>query len=142
MFNIFSLIEFNFIALTVSVFFAALFIVLGLPLFFKKIKRNYFFGYRISHYAMLDDDIWYAVNQQGGRHLLVMGLLLAINSVFAWLFLGHLEIQKIILYTDGLIILIGFLYSLAKGKHLNDKLARAKGLKNHIHPQNLYKISQ
>lgn len=130
----------NFIGLVASSFFAVLFIGLGLPLFFKKVKRNYFYGYRVSQYAMLDDDIWYAVNHQGGKHLIVMGSLLAGNALFAWLFLDHLQIQRIILNTDALIVVIGFIYSIIKGSHLNNELARAKGLKNHIHPKNFYKI--
>jgi hypothetical protein len=131
----------NFIGLVASSFFAILFIGLGLPLFFNKIKRNYFYGYRISQYAMLDDDIWYAVNHQGGKHLIIIGALLAGNSLFAWMFLGHFEIQSVILNTDAVIMVLGFVYSIIKGRHLNNELARAKGLKNHIHPQNIYKIN-
>jgi hypothetical protein len=130
-----------YIGLVVSSFFAVLFIGLGLPLYFKKIGRNYFYGYRISHYAMLDEDIWYAVNQQGGRHLIIMGSLLAGNALFAWLFIGQIKIQGIILNIDALIVLIGFIYSGVRGAHLNNQLAEAKGLKNNLAPKNYYKVS-
>lgn len=129
-----------YIGLLASTFFALMFGVLGLPLFFNKIKRNYFFGYRVSHYAMLDEDIWYAVNHQGGQHLLVMSALLTINAIFSFIFYGREQIQSVLLITDGLIIVIGFIYSLARGVHLNNELAKAKGLKNHIHPKDLYKV--
>lgn len=130
-----------YIGLIVSTFFAVLFIGLGLPLFFNKVGRNYFYGYRISHYAMLDEDIWYAVNHQGGKHLIVMGSLLAGNALFALIFFGHIKAQSIILNTDALIVVIGFIYSIIRGKHLNNELARAKGLKNHIHPKDVYKVT-
>lgn len=130
----------NFLGLIISSFFGILFIGLGLPLFFKKIKRNYFYGYRISHYAMLDDEIWYEVNHQGGKHLIVMGSLLAGNALFALLFLNHTQTQSIILNTDALIVVIGFVYSIIKGRSLNNKLAKDKGLKKYTNPKDIYKI--
>ncbi len=141
MISIFSFIAFNFIGLVVSSFFAVFFIILGLPLFFKKIKPNYFFGYSVSHYAMLDEEIWYAVNHQGGRHLIVIGSLLAGNALFALLFIKQIKVQGIILNTDALIVIVGFVYSLIRGKQLNNELAKTKGLKNHFRPQNLHKSS-
>ena len=127
---------FPFIGLIASSGLAILFILLGLPLFFKKVKRNYFYGYRVGHYAMIDDEIWYAVNQQGGRHLIVMGSLLAGNSFFAWLFLEHTQVQGIILNMDAIILIVGFIYSIIKGRNLNERLAIEKGLKSSFRPKN------
>lgn len=121
--------------------FAVLFVALGLPLFLKRIGRNYFFGYRISQYAMLDDDIWYAVNRLGGKHLMIIGAFLFANTIFAGMFIGQRQTQGIILYVDLGIMIIGLIYSLIKGRALNNRLAREKGLKNHIHPKNVYKIN-
>ncbi len=129
------------IALLVSGPLAILFILMGLPLYFKKIGRNYFFGYRISQYAMLDDDIWYAVNQQGGKHLIVIGSLLAVNCMFAVLFIGKPAAQGSILYVDLAITLTGVIYSILKGRALNNYLAEEKGLRGHIHPQNIHKLN-
>lgn len=126
------------IALAISAPLAIMFASLGLPLFLKKIGRNYYFGYRISQYAMLDDDIWYAVNRQGGKHLIIIGALLAVNSVFAVWFLGRAEAQASILYVDLVIALGGVLYSVIKGAALNNRLAQEKGLKNHIRPKNIH----
>jgi len=133
---------FAFIGLIISSGFAVIFIGLGLPLYFKKVKRNYFYGYRVSHYAMLDEEIWYEVNHLGGKHLIVMGSLLAGNALFAWLFLDHVQVQSIILNTDGVIVIGGFIYSIIRGKHLNNELATAKGLTNHLYPAVQYKVSE
>lgn len=129
------------IGLLLSASLAVLFCVLGLPLYFKKVKRNYFYGYRVSQYAMLDDDIWYAVNQQGGKHLIVIGGLLALNAFFAALFIGQIKAQGVILYIDLAITVGGVAYSVIRGLVLNNRLAREKGLKNHIHPKNIYKLN-
>ena len=120
----------NYIALGVSGIFAVLFLACGLPLFLKKIKPNYLFGYRISQYAMLDSDIWYAVNRLGGIHLLIIGAFLAINTGFAWLGLDKNSNQELVLFIDLAILIIGGVYSTLAGIAYNNKLAKAKGLVN------------
>jgi hypothetical protein len=129
------------IGLVISAPLAVMFTVLGLPLFFKKVKRNYFYGYRVSQYAMLDDDIWYAVNQRGGKHLIVIGGLLTLNALFALAFLGRIDAQRTVLYVDLGITVLGVIYSVAKGVSLNNRLAQEKGLKDHVNPKNIYKVN-
>jgi hypothetical protein len=118
----------TFLALAMSAPLALLFLFLGLPLFLEKIKPNYVFGYRISRYALLDEEIWYQVNKHGGGQLLIIGGLLILNSILAWLFLNKVEVQKAILNVDLVVIVGGSIYSLISGILLNKRLAREKGL--------------
>jgi hypothetical protein len=129
------------IALIISAPLALMFIVLGLPLYFKKVRRNYFYGYRVSQYAMLDDDIWYAVNQQGGKQLIIIGGLLMLNALFALIFIGRPKAQGTILYVDLAITLSGVIYSVIRGTKLNNRMAQEKGLRDHINPKNIYKLN-
>jgi len=130
----------DYIGLVVSAPIAVVFIIMGLPLIYRKIKRNYFFGYRVSTYAMVDDDIWYEVNRLGGKFLVTIGCLLAVTSIFAAIFIYQPQAQDIILYFDLAIMFIGIPWSVIRGRLLNNQLARDKGLKNHVHHKDVYRL--
>ncbi|MCX6693052.1 MAG: SdpI family protein [Methanomicrobiales archaeon] len=53
-----------------------LYIVLGIPLALRKVRRNHWYGYRISRCVMDYDAVWYPVNERGGRHMVIIGLIL------------------------------------------------------------------
>jgi|GEM_PF-1556563 len=128
------------IAIAISVPLALIFILTGLPLFLKKVKRNYFFGFRVTRYAMLDQEIWYAVNRRGGQHLLIIGGLLTICAALSIIFRQSVAAQSSLLYADLAITVVGSLYAAISGQALNNHLAKVKGLRDHIDTKHAYKF--
>jgi uncharacterized membrane protein len=85
-------------------------IILGIPLIYRKVKRNHIYGYRISRYIMENDTIWYEVNARGGRHLVILGtiaVILAISSFYS----DNTGDMMIISYLSPGIIIAGLLFS-------------------------------
>ncbi len=110
--------------------FAMLFIGLGIPLAYRKVKRNHIYGYRISSYVMDHDDIWYAVNEMGGKHLvIIIGCILAVIAVYATFFIGRPEIQGPLLILAYVCVLLGVAFSWWRTLSLTYKMAKDKGLK-------------
>lgn len=108
---------------------AILFIGLGIPLAYRKVKRNHIYGYRISSYVMNYDDIWYAVNEMGGKHLVIIGCILAVIVIYAAFFMGHPEIQRSLFRLAVVYILLGIAFSWWRTLSLTYKMAKDKGLK-------------
>lgn len=108
---------------------AMLFIIIGLPLAFRKIKRNYLYGYRLSFYVMNNDDIWYTVNEIGGKHLVIIGCILVVISILALFYIGRSEIQGVFLTIGLLTSVIGIALSWWKTLSIARKIAKDKGLK-------------
>ena len=52
-----------------------LLIIFSIPLIFRWVPRNRFFGFRIPA-TLRDESVWYDANALNGRHLLLLGLLL------------------------------------------------------------------
>jgi len=48
-------------------------IVVSIPLIFRWIPRNRFYGFRVPA-TLADDKIWYEANALSGRHLFVLGV--------------------------------------------------------------------
>jgi len=107
---------------------AFIFIVIGLPLVFRKIKPNFFYGYRLSSYVIENDDIWYRINEIGGKHLIIIGCLVAAISISAIFFVGHSEIQNIFLAAGLLTSVFGIILSWWRTLFIADKIAKEKGL--------------
>ena len=108
---------------------AFLFIVIGLPLVFRKIKPNYFYGYRLSSYVIENDDIWYRINEIGGKHLVIIGCLVAAISISAVFFIGHPEIQNVFMAAGLTTSVIGILISWGRTLYIANKMAKDKGFK-------------
>jgi len=114
-----------------SIFFCALYILIGYPLVKRKIKRNYWYGFRVK-YTMEDDEIWYAVNEILGRDMILQGVIMGVIGIigFGTVFIPiQLIGQLIILGMSMCILTVGIIYSLVKGIKLMNKMAVAKGLK-------------
>ncbi|HOU03532.1 MAG TPA: SdpI family protein [Bacteroidales bacterium] len=108
---------------------ALLFIAIGLPLVFRKIKPNYFYGYRLSSFVIEDDDIWYRVNETGGKHLVIIGCFVALISILAIFYIGQTEIQSVFLAAGLSTSVIGIILSLARTLFIANKMAKDKGIK-------------
>jgi hypothetical protein len=121
----------NFFGSLVSLFFSILYIAIGYPLKKRKIKRNYWYGFRIK-YTLEDDEIWYEVNELLGRDMVyqgygmgIIGLLGFATYLVPWNTIG----QVIILCLSMAILTIGIIYSLVRGIKIMNKMALEKGLK-------------
>ncbi len=111
-----------------SLFFGVLFIAIGLPLKYRKIKRNNLYGFKVK-YTLEDDEIWYEVNELLGRHMFLQGLAMLILGVVS-LFLARGETPQVVVMVVAFVILIaGVSYSLVKGIKLMNEMAISKGLK-------------
>jgi hypothetical protein len=56
---------------------AAVMCVAGAPLMMKKIPPNAFYGVRIPS-TLRDEEAWYRANEAFGRHLMILGVLVAV----------------------------------------------------------------
>ncbi len=61
--------------------------ILALPLIFRKIKPNPFYGFRVAK-TFSDPVVWYAANHYAGRQLFFSGLLIMIFSLGLYLIPG------------------------------------------------------
>ncbi len=57
---------------------AVLFIAISVPLVFRKIPMNHFYGFRIKK-AFMSDELWYDINAYGGRQMIwaAVGMILS-----------------------------------------------------------------
>ncbi len=62
-----------------------LYVVLGLPLFFQKVKRNGLYGFRIEK-TLSDDKYWYPVNKSSGKWFVICGIVILIAALMLPLF--------------------------------------------------------
>lgn len=119
----------NYGALVISGSFAVLAIGLGLPLAYRKVRRNCWYGYRLNRYVMTDDDIWYEVNALGGKHVVIGGcciLAIAIVSIF---FIGDPGAQSKLIFLTMVLTTAGLAYSIYRTFRLSHRLAETKGLR-------------
>ena len=49
-------------------------VVLGVPLYLRRIPRNPIYGVRFPS-TFASDDVWYPINARGGRDMIVIGLI-------------------------------------------------------------------
>jgi len=108
---------------------AFIFIVIGLPLVFRKIKPNFFYGYRLSSFVIGNDDVWYRINEIGGKHLIIIGSIIAVISISAIFFIGHSEIQNVFMAAGLSTSVIGIILSWARTLFIANKMAKEKDLK-------------
>lgn len=118
----------NFITALLASITGVAFIVIGLPLALKKVKPNWFYGFRIS-YTLKDEEIWYAVNAQGGKDFIFVGCVLLIIGIVSAFYIGNPQIQRAFLKLMLVIMFAGIAFSVARGYTLARQLAKEKGIK-------------
>jgi|GEM_PF-1690326 len=104
----------NFVGFMGSGLLAVSFLIVGMPLYYEKIKPNIFFGYYLSKASLSNEKLWYAVNKMGGMHMIVLGMFFSINSAVAALFFSDLDAQLVVLKINIFICVLGILYSLLR----------------------------
>lgn len=117
------------IGFVISLILAISSLLLGIALIFRKVKPNYFYGFRVSKFVFKSDDIWYEVNAKGGMHLIIIGGVLMIIALLALVYINDNIMQYIFIFIDFLILILGLILSLIITYNLAHRLAKEKGLK-------------
>lgn len=99
------------IGVVVLVVGGALLIGLGVPLARRRVPRNRWYGFRLGA-ALRDDEIWYAVNERSGRHLVILGLALMALGLGGLALRGNERGQWILLIVAAALIMFGMVHSL------------------------------
>ncbi len=86
------------------VFTGLLFVVLGIPLYLKKVKPNDMYGFRTPK-TMSDPEIWYAINSRGGFDFCIAGVVVMLGALLFRILLRSYPPQAILLANGGLLIL-------------------------------------
>jgi len=70
---------------------AIVIILLSLPLIFKRVPKNHYYGIRTSRTMSGSSEQWYAVNQTGGYGLTIAGIVTLLSCLIVPRFLsdGH-----------------------------------------------------
>jgi uncharacterized membrane protein len=92
---------------------------LGLPLFFERIKPNRWYGFRTSK-TLSDPGIWYPANRIAGFDLVLAGVLIIVSSVLSLILYQFFPalpfdiINLIVLITSTLAVTIHCLWYLRR----------------------------
>jgi hypothetical protein len=100
----------DWIGFLVSAVGGALFVGIGAPLAQRRIPRNWLYGYRIRA-TLRSDDVWYPVNERGGRHLVVLGGALLFLALISLIFLGNDDTQTDFAILAAVIAVAGVTWS-------------------------------
>ena len=118
----------DFMAVPFSGVIAVLFIALGAPLAAGRIRPNRWYGYRVSRYQFEDDEIWYAINEKGGRHFVCAGVVCLVYAAFSAFFIGGAGAQLILTVVLTAMLAVFIAYELTWSVRLARRMAREKGL--------------
>lgn len=117
----------NFGATLITSIIGIIFIALGLPLALKKVKPNWLYGFRISC-TLEDEEIWYAVNTQGGKDFIILGSILLSIGIVSVFYIGQPQIQRAFLISTIAVTLAGLAFLTARGFILTRNLTKEKEL--------------
>lgn len=106
---------------------ALLIFLLSYPLVRRKVKRNIFYGYRVSVYAFQDEEIWYHVNEVGGKHLVALSAWLALCGLIV--LIGGASLAGIIFPIMAVVLVAGMIFSIIYTIRLARRMAKEKGLR-------------
>ncbi|MFA7201507.1 MAG: SdpI family protein [Candidatus Paceibacterota bacterium] len=105
-----------------------LFAIISLPLIYRKIPVNIVYGFRISKYVFIDKDIWYTVNELGGKYFFGIGIILLLLS-FVSMYASPELLYQILIPFEIAFIITGVFYTWYKTLICTYSLARKKGHK-------------
>ncbi len=88
---------------------AILFVVTALPLVYRKIPMNGFYGVRIAK-AFESDEAWYRINEAGGKMLLRWSVVFLIPAVVKFFIVGWLPDYLIGVFLGGPVIILCILF--------------------------------
>ena len=90
------------------IIYAYIFFIISIPLIFKKIKPNYFYGFKTKK-TLENKEIWYKANKFLGITLYITAIIILLSSMFLYFFLN--KIEKNLFQIMYLIIFLGPLLS-------------------------------
>jgi len=118
----------DYMAVMFSGIIAALFIGLGLPLAYRKVPPNRWYGYRVSRYQYEDDEIWYAINSRGGLHFVYAGVACLVFAAFCALFIGNAGAQLVLMVVFTVLLAVFIVYEIGWSLRMAHRMACEKGL--------------
>jgi uncharacterized membrane protein len=95
-------------------------IILGIPLIYKKIKPNWFYGFRLPE-TVSNKEIWYKVNKQTGKDFVISGFILIITSLILLILIRSIDIITITMI-QTIVLLVTITAIIARGLALLKKL--------------------
>lgn len=107
---------------------AVIFAGLGFPLAFGKVPPNCWYGYRLNRPTMENEDIWYAVNRMGGRHMVYLGFFMVLPFTVSLFFLGDEPAQSLLMAASMIVVIAATVVSAVLTYRLSLRMARDKGL--------------
>ena len=117
----------NWIGVVAPAVIGVAFVLVGVPLAGRRVARNGLYGFRIGA-TLRDGDVWYAVNERAGRHLIVLGGSLIAVAVIGVLFTDNEETQRDLLILGLAIAVSGLGFSVRTCYLLARNLERARRL--------------
>ena len=111
-----------FITIFTFTFIGVVFVILGIPLFLKKVKPNWFYGFRTPT-TVKNKDLWFKVNKQVGREFIIAGIIVIIGSIFMLIFQPILTLIQIIIILL-LLIHLSLIIIISRGIFLLKKLKK------------------
>ena len=78
----------------ITVLIGILYIIIGVPLLFEKVKPNWLYGFRLPK-TLSNDEIWYKSNKYVGREFIVAGIVVVFGSLFLLVFKSSFSIIEI-----------------------------------------------
>lgn len=100
---------------------------LGIPLANNRIPPNRWYGYRVSRHQFEHEEIWYAINEKGGKHLVFAGIASILYAGICVLYGGEVETQTV-LNAIYLGLIVAFLaYEIYWSLRQARNMARQKG---------------
>jgi hypothetical protein len=103
------------------------FVAIGVPLAQRRVARNKWYGVRFGA-TLRDDEIWYEVNERGGRHFIVLGGSLIAVGLIGLFFTGNEETQRDLLILGLAITSAGMAFSIRTCYVLARDMERARRL--------------
>ena len=111
-----------FITIFTFTFIGVVFVILGIPLLLKKVKPNWFYGFRTLT-TVKNKDLWFKVNKQVGREFIIAGIIVIIGSIFMLIFQPILTLIQIIIILL-LLIHLSLIIIISRGIFLLKKLKK------------------
>ena len=109
-----------FIIIISFIFVGAILILLGIPLLLGKIKPNWLYGFRLPS-IVRNEDIWYKINKQVGRDLIIAGVVIIIGMFILLILKSYFTINQLIIISL-LLVNIPLIIAIIRGLVLLKKL--------------------
>lgn len=101
-------------------------ILAGAPLARGRVRRNRWYGFR-TFATLRDDATWYRVNEQAGRSLVKLGIVLGLVAMVSLTGAGDRDRQHAFLIVGTALLLVGLLIIVLQGFRTSRRLRDQHG---------------